>query len=316
MKLAAENLHVISKSTKDALISRDESYIKELIKKMAKKNPDWIDLNIGPAKSNFAGVMKWLVEILNGITDIPVSFDSTNTGEIKEGIIAAKNPSLCIINSTNADEERLSKVTELSSEFNTNLIALTMKSGTGIPKECDARLELAAEIQAYCESSGIDNKKIYFDPLVLPVCVDQTQASECLNTIRMLKESFEPPVNTIIGLSNVSNGCPKELRKLINRVFLVMAAGCGLDCAIVDIFDDELLRISKMLDTMMPDSNSDEIYISLYNLMQNLDELENLKFDPADEHQTAIYKTAEILLNKKVYSNSYLGIRTDRKCTF
>ena len=81
MKLAAENLHVISKSTKDALISRDESYIKELIKKMAKKNPDWIDLNIGPAKSNFAGVMKWLVEILNGITDIPVSFDSTNTGE-------------------------------------------------------------------------------------------------------------------------------------------------------------------------------------------------------------------------------------------
>ena len=92
---------------------------------------------------------------------------------------------------------------------------------------------------------GIDSSKIFFDPLILPVCVEQSQALEALNTIQMIKESFEPKVNTIIGLSNISNGSPKELRPLINRVFAVLAYGAGLDAAIIDAKDNELIRILK-----------------------------------------------------------------------
>ena len=308
MKLIAENLHIISKTTKEAVLARNESYIKNLILKMSEAQPDWIDLNIGPAKANFAGTMKWLMDILNGLTDIPVSFDSTNTEEIKAGLELAKSPENCIINSTSADEGRLEKTLPLALGYGTNLIALTMNSGLGIPKECDVRLELSMEIQAAAEVAGISNEKLYFDPLVLPLCVDQSQAGECLSTLRMLKESFDPQVNTTIGLSNVSNGCPKQLRPLINRVFLVMAAGCGLDSAIVDIFDTELLRIVKMLETASPENPQDRLYLSLYQAMQNLAELETVEYDSSDENQSAIYKTAEIILNKKVYSNSYLSV--------
>jgi len=140
------------------------------------------------------------------------------------------------------------------------------------------------------------------------VCVDQTQAAEALNTIRMLKESFDPQVMTTIGLSNVSNGCPKELRPLINRVFMVLAMGCGLDSAIVDSFDSELLRINHVIEKQTAQNSYDKLYLNLYDMMQAFDDTDSIEYDKTDIEQVKIFKTAEILLNKKVYTNSYLEI--------
>lgn len=308
MKLISENLHIISKSTKEAVLNRDETFIKTLLSRQIETKPEWIDLNIGPARGAFAGTMKWLIDIAQDMTDIPLSLDSTNADEIAVGLELANNPSGWIINSTSADSERLNKVTDLAAKFGSNIIALTMNSELGIPKESDKRLELAFEITAVTESKGIENGKIFFDPLILPVCVDQTQAVEALNTIRMLKESFDPMVNTTIGLSNVSNGCPKELRPLINRVFMVMAMGCGLDSAIIDSFDHELLRVNKVIETQTKEKSHDRLYLDVFNMMQNFEEIDVLSYDSSVKEQAAIYKTVEILLNKKVYSNSYLEI--------
>ena len=308
MKLISENLHIISKATKEAVLNRDEKYIKNLLERQIATKPDWIDLNIGPARGAFSGSMKWLVDIALNLTDIPLSFDSTNADEVEIGLKSVSNSDKCMINSTNADFERLDRVSDLALKYNCSMIALTMNSETGIPKEADKRLELAFEINAVTEEKGIDNSKIYFDPLILPVCVDQSQALEALNTLRMLKESFDPQVMTTIGLSNVSNGCPKELRPLINRVFMVMAMGCGLDSAIVDSFDSELLRINSVIETKIPSQSYDYVYISLYDMMQNFEELDSVTYDKNDIEQRRIIKTAEIILNKKIYSNSYLDI--------
>ena len=308
MKLISENLHIISKTTKEAVLNRDENYIKNLLEKQIKTQPDWIDLNIGPARGAFAGTMQWLVNIAQSLTDIPLSLDSTNADEIELGLALAKHPEKWIINSTSADESRLDRVTDIAAKYGCSIIALTMNSELGIPKESDKRLELAFEISAAAEAKEISNDRLYFDPLILPVCVDQTQATEALNTIRMLKESFDPPVMTTIGLSNVSNGCPKELRPLINRVFMVLAAGCGIDSAIVDSFDSELLRLNGVIENNTPQKEYDNIYLALYDIMQNFEELETIQYDTKDTEQVNIIKTAQILLNKKVYTNSYLEI--------
>lgn len=308
MKLISENLHIISKSTKEAVLKRDETFIRNLLQKQIETNPDWIDLNIGPARGAFSGTMKWLVDIAQGMTGIPLSLDSTNADEIETGLSLAKDSSDWIINSTSADETRLNRVTDIASKYGCNIIALTMNSELGIPKESDKRLELAFEIISVTESKGISNDKIFFDPLILPVCVDQIQALEALNTIRMLKESFDPVVMTTIGLSNVSNGCPKELRPLINRVFMVLAMGCGLDSAIVDSFDKELLRVNEVIESQSVQTSYDKTYLDLYNMMQNFEDIDDVSYDTADRQQACIYKTAEILLNKKVYTNSYLEI--------
>lgn len=308
MKLISENLHIISKTTKEAVLNRDENYIKALLKKQIQTNPDWIDLNIGPARANFEGTMKWLVNIVQEMTDIPLSLDTTNAKEIKDGLLLAKNPDRWIINSTTADSERLENVTDLAYEFSSNIIALTMNSELGIPKESDKRLELAFEIIEKTTEKGIDNEKVFFDPLILPVSIDQSQAVEALNTIRMLKESFEPQVMTTIGLSNVSNGSPKEMRNLINQVFLVMAMGCGIDSAIVDSFDSELLRVVEVINSQKPQKLYDRLLIDIYTMTASFEDLDSINFDKNDKAQLEIYKTAEILLNKKVYSHSYLEI--------
>lgn len=304
MILIGENIHVISKSVREALVSRDEKFIGELVK--LQKNMDYIDLNVGPAKSGMEGILSWLSSIVKKESDLNISFDTTNFDEMKRGLEAFSGKSF--INSTSKDEPRLEKMTDLALEFDSNLIALTLSKETGIPKTSDGRLEIAFEIYEKCMEKGIDSSKIFFDPLILPVSVDQSQAVEALNTIKMIKESFEPSVKTVIGLSNISNGSPKEMRGLINRVFAVLAYGAGLDAAIIDAKDIELVRIFRMLEKQSPHNGIDELYISLANMISDFSDLSEIIYDKSSEEQTKIIKTAGILMNNEIYSHSFTQI--------
>ncbi len=304
MILIGENIHVISKSVQNALVERDERFISELIE--LQKNMDYIDLNVGPAKKNMEGILPWLAKLVQSSCAQGISFDTTNIAEMESGLKSFNGKTF--INSTSKDIERLEKMTDLAVEFCSNLIALTLSKETGIPKTADGRLEIAFEIYEKCLEKGIDSEKIFFDPLILPVCVEQGQALEALNTIQMVKESFDPPVNTVIGLSNVSNGCPKDIRPLINRVFGVLAFGAGLDAAIIDAKDEELVRIFRMLENNSPKSDVDKLYISLADIIRNFGEIEEIDYDKDSAEQAKIVKTAKILLNKEIYSHSFTQI--------
>lgn len=304
MILIGENIHVISKSVREALISRDEKFITELVK--LQKDMNFTDLNVGPAKGDMEGVLAWLSSIVKTNSDLNISFDTTNADEMQRGLKSFNGETF--INSTSKDEPRLSKMTDLALEFNSNLIALTLSKDTGIPKTSDGRLEIAFEIYEKCMEKGIDNSKLFFDPLILPVSVEQSQAVEALNTIKMIKESFDPPVKTVIGLSNISNGSPKEMRGLINRVFGVLAFGAGLDAAIIDAKDAELVRVFRMLEKQEPQNENDNLYISLANMAADFSDLSEVKYDKNSDEQTKIIKTAGILMNNEIYSHSFTQI--------
>ena len=200
MLLIGENIHIISKTVRKALENKDGNFIKNLIKIQEKM--DCVDLNIGPARGKLDKIFEWLVPLTNGKN---ISFDSTNAEAIVQGLKLVQNSENCFINSTSNDLERLETLTDCALSSKCNLIALTMSNQTGIPKTADERLEIVFEIYEKCMEKGIENNKIFFDPLILPVQADQLQSLEALNTIKMIKESFEPQVNTIIGLSNISN---------------------------------------------------------------------------------------------------------------
>lgn len=303
MILIGENIHVISKSVQNALIERDEEFINSLIE--LQKNMDYADLNVGPAKKTLAGILPWLAGLVKNTT-LGISFDTSNFDEMKKGLEVFSGKTF--LNSTSSDEPRLTDMIDLALEYDSNLIALTLSKETGIPKTSDGRLEIAFEIYEKCLQKGFDSEKLFFDPLILPVCVDQGQALEALNTIKMIKESFDPPVKTVIGLSNISNGCPKDLRPLINRVFGVLASGAGLDAAIVDAKDLELVRIFRMLETASPSSDVDRLYIELAAMVHDFGEIDDIEYDKNSEEQLNIIKTAKILLNKDIYSHSFTQI--------
>lgn len=310
MLLIGENIHIISKTVQNALLERDEAFALDLIKRQSQEpsNMDYIDLNVGPAKGAMEGVLPWLCDLVEKNSNLTISFDTTNSDEMRRGLEKSKNPQDSLLNSTSADEVRLEKLTDLAAEFNSNIIALTMNKELGIPKIADDRLNLAFEIFEKCQEKNIPNEKIFFDPLILPVSVDQSQAQEALNTIQMIKQSFDPEVMTTVGLSNISNGSPKEIRPLINNVFAVLAYGAGLDSAIIDAFDVELINTIKVLESQSAKNEIDELYIKLSDMIRDFSELEDIAYDKKDSKQVDIIKTARILLNKDVYTHSYRQI--------
>ena len=304
MILIGENIHVISKLVREALIKRDENFVLDLIN--AQNKMDYIDLIVGPAKSDLVEVLPWLAKNIQNNSECGISFDTTNSEEMKKGLEVFKGKTF--INSISLDDERIEKIGGLAVEYGSNLIALTLSKANGIPKDADGRLEIAFNVYEKCLEKGIDNEKLFFDPLILPICVDQSQGIEAINTIKMIKESFDPPVKTVIGLSNVSNGCPKDLRPLINRVYASLAFGAGLDAAIIDAKDDELIRILKMLEMNSPKSQLDKLYVNLSDMISNFGELDDIEFDKEDLEQLKVIKTARILLNNEIYSHSFTQI--------
>ena len=305
MILIGENIHVVSAAVKEALLKKDEAFIKQLISLQNKM--DYADLNVGPARGELSGILNFLCPVVEANSDLKISLDTVNFEDMKASFEFVKNQKDVILNSTAGDSAQLDMMTDFALEKECNLIALTMTKAGGIPDTCDGRMEIAFEIYEQCLKKNL-LKNLYFDPLVLPLTAAQAQAKEALDTLKMLKETFEVPVKTVIGLSNISNGSPAGLRRLINRVYAVLAFGAGLDAVIMDAADDELIRILKMLDSQNPENETDKLYLDLSDMIKNFTDLEEISYDKSNHEQVRIIKTCEVLLNKKIYSDSFAQV--------
>ncbi|MFA5145115.1 MAG: dihydropteroate synthase [Candidatus Omnitrophota bacterium] len=219
-----------------AIKERDKSVIQKCALLQVKSGADALDINCGPASRQPDSDIQWLVEVIQEVTDKPLALDSSKPQVIESGFKVARNK--VIINSTTADADKLDILVPMAREHNARLIGLTI-SAKGIPQNKDQRLELAATIVASCIDKGFPVEDLYLDPIVLPVNVAQAQMKDILESIREFKIISDPSPKTIVGLSNVSQGAC--LRSLINRTFLTLAAGFGLDAAILDPLDQALM---------------------------------------------------------------------------
>ncbi len=222
-----------------AIKERDKKMIQKYALQQIDCGADALDVNCGTASAKPLLDMPWLVETIQEVTDKPLSLDSSKPEAIKEGLKAARNKT--IINSTTADPEKLEILVPLAKQYNSKLIGITI-SAKGIPQNKDQRVELAAAIVAYCQENGFPIGDLYLDPIVLPINVAQGQMIDILESIREFKIISEPSPKTVIGLSNVSQGTrTHNTHSLINRTFLTMAVAYGLDSAILNPEDKELM---------------------------------------------------------------------------
>ncbi len=219
-----------------AIKEKDKAAVQKCALEQIKAGADALDINCGPASRDPVSDMPWLVETIQEVTDKPLSLDSSKPKVIESGLKAIKNK--VVINSTTADSEKLEILVPLARKYNAKLIGLTI-SAKGIPQNKDQRLELAANIVATCSDQGFPIEDLYLDPIVLPVNVAQAQMRDVLESIREFKIISEPQPKTIVGLSNVSQG--SCVRSIINLTFLTMALAYGLDAAILDPLDKELM---------------------------------------------------------------------------
>ncbi|MFH1782372.1 MAG: dihydropteroate synthase [Candidatus Omnitrophota bacterium] len=248
MFIIGERINGMFKDVGEAINKKDKTIIQSLAKKQLEAGAKALDVNVGPASANPKESMEWLVKTITEVTDARLAIDTTKIDVMEAGLSLCRSKP--IINSVNANEDKMKALFPLAKKFNASIIGLTMDKG-GIPKDAEGRLELAIKIVSSCMEHGVDIQELYIDAVILPVNVAQVHAKEVLRTIRESKMLSDPPPKTMLGLSNVSQGSLPECKNLINRTFLAMAIGAGLDGAIMDAEDKDLMDAAITAELLM-----------------------------------------------------------------
>ncbi|UCH34314.1 MAG: dihydropteroate synthase [Armatimonadota bacterium] len=236
MYVIGERINGMFKDVRQAIQAQDKGIIQDLAKKQLAGGAHCLDVNVGPASDDPVSTVQWLVETIREVTDAPLAIDTTKHDVMATGIKAAGKGS--VINSTTGQQEKLDVLLPLAAENDASLIALTIDE-KGIPRDANGRVEIALRVVAGAMEHGISPDRIYVDGVIIPVSADQMTPTHVLNTISQCKMLADPPPKTILGLSNVSQGA--VYRELINRTYMVMALAHGLDAAILDPMDTELM---------------------------------------------------------------------------
>lgn len=305
MYIIGENIHIISEKVKAALKERDAKFFQGLAVQQVEAGAQALDLNMGPRKKDWEEVFPWMVETVEAVVDVPLSFDSTNLAGIEAGLkkITKAQP---IINSTSAEAERLEKVPLVAKKYNAKLIALTMGK-SGIPVGADERVSIALE-QLIPRMLEIDFpiEDLIIDPLVLTVSGCQEYCPELIEAVRTLQYAWDPPPAISVGLSNVSNAVPTENRPLINRVYCAMLMGVGLQTMIANPMDEKQNEVIRVIEERDDTTALNRLYLTLADRTEAMVELTAEDVDMSDPDQVSIWKTTQILLNKVIYADSYL----------
>ncbi|NCP16352.1 dihydropteroate synthase, partial [bacterium] len=248
MYIIGENIHIISDKVKEALTNRDREFFMDLAVKQVEAGAKAVDINLGPRKKDFAEVFPWIIESVEAVVDVPLSIDTTNLDGMEAALKTIKKAQP-ILNSTSADPERLEKVPLLAKKYNAKVIALTMRP-EGIPIAADERVNIAVEklIPRMLEID-LPMENLIIDPLVLTVSGCQEYCPHLIEAVRTLQYAWDPSPMISVGLSNVSNAVPPEGRPLINRVYLAMLMGVGLQMMIANPFDKEQNDVIRWIES-------------------------------------------------------------------
>ena len=236
MIFIGEKINGMFSTIRKAIEERNSDIIIKEAEKQLEAGADYLDVNVGTAKDKIEA-MKWLVNTIQQIPNVKLCIDSPNAEVLEEGIKLCKNRPF--LNSVSAEQSKIEKIMPIAQKYNTKLIALAI-SENGVPADSDEIIANSAIIMEATAEYGIKNEDLYIDPVVLPVNVSQDNPRKVLTAISAIKELDIPAPRTIVGLSNISQKCSD--RKIINRTFLAMAKYAGLDAAIVDACDEELMK--------------------------------------------------------------------------
>jgi 5-methyltetrahydrofolate--homocysteine methyltransferase len=235
MIIIGELINGSRKPVAEALAKRDAEAIAEIARGQEEAGAHLLDVNAGTGPDREVEDLLWLIDIVTREVEIPLCIDSPNHQAVQAGLEKAGHRA-AMINSTTAEEDRLTAYLPLAKNHGCSIIALCM-GDDGVPGDAPSRFQIAQNLVKTITDEDIPPEKIYLDPIVCPISVDGRAGQTALETMRFVKAGL-PQVKTICGLSNISYGLPK--RSLLNREFLSILRAGGLDAAILDPTDRRL----------------------------------------------------------------------------
>ena len=235
MLIVGERINSSRKTINQAIKDRDAEFIRGEAKAQAEAGAHYIDINAGSFMEHEADYLCWLAEVVQEVTELPLCIDSPNSLAVTAALKMVKSPPL--INSVSLEEKRLAEIMPLVTEYGAKVVALC-QSSEGVATTVSDKVAIAGQLVDILTKEGMALSDIYIDPIVCPIATDTQSTLATLGAIGKIMEMF-PGVHTIIGLTNVSFGLP--VRKVLNRTLLVAAVAHGLDSAIIDPTDRELM---------------------------------------------------------------------------
>ncbi len=293
MVIIGENIHVIAKAVSTAVRERDAKVIQDLAKAQAEAGANYIDLNVGPMKKDPEENMHWLVNTVQEVTDLPLSIDTMNPVAVEAGLKACQKRPL--LNSASGKTDSKEQMLPLAKKYSCDVV-ISVMTDKGMPPDVDSKIESIMDTVTYANELGISNEDIWVDPIILPVSTAGEGQRFTVANLEFIKilEDVLPGVKSTVGLSNVSNGVPNELRPLLNRVYLVMLGKNGLYSAIADPLDKELMSLIK---GEMPKDVE-----LIYKTMDG----EDINLSDLSQKQVEYVKTAKVLMGETLYSDAWL----------
>jgi len=253
----AERINGMFKDVKESINNKDPKAIQELAKKQTDAGATFLDVNVGPAATDPAGAMKWMIEVIQDVVKTPIAIDSQKLDIVEAGLSVIKNE--VMINSSKGDPEELDRYMNLAKDHNAALMCLTMDEN-GIPQDVERRMEIAMQIVEKAVEHDFDMTKMYIDPVLFPINVDQKQPAFMFDIFTQIQMISDPPPHRNVGLSNFSQGT-KE-RRLLTHTFLTMGIAYGLDSAVMDVLDNDLMDAAITAEIIMNKNVYSDSYLT------------------------------------------------------
>jgi 5-methyltetrahydrofolate corrinoid/iron sulfur protein methyltransferase len=292
MQIIGENLNVIKKQIGQAFKDRDPGPIQHFAKEEAAAGVDWIDINLGPARKGGPELMEWVVKTVQEVVpDIPLALDTSNIEAIEAGLAVHKGTAL--VNSVMARPERYTKMLPMVAKYGADMIAL-LWGPEGLPRDENERAALAVELCYAANEAGIPNEKLFVDPIITPVNIQQPQLMSTLTFMAMLQD-IAPGAKSTNGLSNISNGTP--WREPLNSIYMIMLERYGMFSCIADYEDKLLLDIAR--------GRRNDLVDVVHKVMDG--ELSDPNAVEGDEAKVFV-RGARVILGHSLYSDSWMNL--------
>ncbi len=203
-----------------------------------------LDVNAGIPLADEPALLARAIELVQSITDVPLSIDSSIVAALEAGLAVYQGKAL--VNSVTGEEDRLETVLPLVKKYGAAVVAIS-NDETGISQDPNVRFEVARKIVERAADYGIPACDIVVDPLVMPIGAINLAGVQVMALVHRLRTELK--VNTTCGASNVSFGLPE--RNGVNAAFLTMAIASGMTSAITNPLHEEVIRATMGADVMM-----------------------------------------------------------------
>lgn len=294
MIIIGEKLNGSIPSVAKAIAERDADLIRERARMQAEAGATFLDVCASVEEAVEVETLKWMIDLVQEVTDTPICVDSPSARSCVAAIPFCKKPGL--INSVSLEGDKIDTIFPVIADTDWECVAL-LCDNDGIPDSVERRMKIFFGIMEKAKQYGIAPSRLHIDPLVVTLGTDQTALTVFADCCRRIKYEY-PEIHITSGLSNISFGLP--VRKNINQAFMVLAMNAGMDSAIVDPTNKNMIGMIYATNALLERDEYCLQYIDKFGNKASEEAAQPAPASPLDEKMQKVFKLTQDGKNKEI----------------